>query len=426
VNATVLPPRIETVVVGAGQAGLAMSSLLGQAGREHVVLERRERLGGGWQDRWDAFRLVSPNWTASRLPGFTYDGGDPTGFMPRDEIAARIARYADAIAAPVVLGTGVEHLEPRAGTGRGFHLSTTRGPIDADRIVVATGGFQIPRIPPAAAGLSPRVMHLHSHRYRNAAALPPGGVLLIGTGQTGVQLAEELQEAGRQVYLSVGRCGRVPRRYRGHDIFEWLAGVGARGDEFGLSLPTVDQFPDPRLRFACNPHLSGHAGGHDTSLRRFADGGMTLVGRLEGIDGERAYFAPDLGANLAFADSFFDERFRELFDTFIERSGADAPPDDRPPAFELDVPEVTELDLADVGISTVIWTSGYRFDFGWIDAPIFDASGVPRQIDGLTEVTGLSFLGLPWMRDQASATLFGVGRDATRLAERMEAQRIAT
>jgi putative flavoprotein involved in K+ transport len=415
------PPRsIETVVIGAGQAGLSMSSLLGQAGREHVVLDRRDRLGGGWLDRWDAFRLVSPNWTAS-FPGFAYDGADPDGFMARDEIAGRVARYAEVIGAPVVLGTAVERLERGSAGERRFRLTTSAGPLDADRVVVATGGFQVPKRPPVSSGVRDGVTQLHSHDYRNEGALPSGAVLLIGSGQSGVQIAEELHHAGRRVYLSVGRCGRVPRRYRGRDFFQWLWSVRTHGPDLGVTLPTLASLPDPRLRFACNPQLSGHGGGHDVDLRRFAEQGMTLVGRFEGFDGGRVHFAADLGANLAFADRLFDERFRPIFDTYVERSGEDAPPDDRaaPSAFE--PPEVTELDLATAGISTVIWTSGYRLDYGWIDFPILEPDGVPRQVDGLTDVPGLGFIGLPWMRDQASATLFGVGHDAVRLAERLEA-----
>ena len=414
------PRRIETAIVGAGQAGLAMSSLLSQAGREHVVLERRERLGGGWQDRWDSFCLVTPNWTAS-FPGFPYEDDDPDGFMPRDAIAARIARFAEVIGAPVRLGVAVSRLT-RNEAGAGFSLTTSSGPLSADRVIVASGGFHVPRISSAGASLPARVFQLHSHGYHNPEALPPGAVLLIGSGQTGVQIAEELRDAGRQVFLSAGRCGRIPRRYRGRDFFHWLWSVRTHGEPYGIRLPTLDELPDPKLRFACNPHLSGHAGGHDTDLRRFAADGMTLIGRFEGADGERARFAPDLRSTLAFADRFFDERFRPLFDQFIERAGVAAPPDDAAP-FAFEPPEVTELNLAIESISTVIWTSGYRLDYGWIEQPIFDANGVPRQVDGQTEVPGLSFIGLPWLRDQGSATLFGVGRDATRLAERLEAAR---
>jgi putative flavoprotein involved in K+ transport len=180
-----LPRRLETVVVGAGQAGLTMSWYLQRAGREHVLLDRRVSLGGGWQDRWDDFRLVSPNWAAS-FPDYGYDGDDPDGFMPRDEIAGRVARYAEVIAAPVILGTAVERLERRTDGQPGFRLTTSRGTIDADRVVVAAGGFQVPRIPPAGASISPRVTQLHSHTYRSEAALPAGAVLVVGSGQSGV------------------------------------------------------------------------------------------------------------------------------------------------------------------------------------------------------------------------------------------------
>jgi putative flavoprotein involved in K+ transport len=191
-----------------------------------------------------------------------------------------------------------------------------------------------------------------------------------------------------------------------------MVGLATRG-----KLPSVDTLPDPRLRFACNPHLSGHGGGHETNLRRFAADGMRLVGRLDGADGERVRFAPDLSANLRFADTFFDERMRTGIDTLIEAAGIDAPPDDREP-FEYEPPEVSELDLAAEDVSTVLWTSGYRLDFGWIDLPIFDEQGAPRHVRGVTEVPGLSFLGLPWQLNQASATFFGVASDAAYLAER--------
>ncbi len=394
-----------------------MSRYLRESGSEHLVLERRDTLGGGWQDRWDSFRLVTPNWT-SAFAGFPYDGDDPDGFMPRAEIAARVARYAEVIDAPVLLGTTVKRLERPADRTRGFRLTTDRGTIDADRVVVATGGFHMPRIPAAADRIAARVTQMHSHAYRNEAALPAGAVLVVGSGQTGVQLAEELHDAGRRVFLSVGHCGRVPRRYRGSDIFHWLWSLRSRGGEFGTPLPTVDQLPDPRLRFACNPHLSGHGGGHDTNLRRFAAEGMTLVGRFDDADGERVRTASDLPANLQFADAFFDLQLRPRIDLFIERAGIEAPPDDRRP-FDFEPPEIADLDLAAEGISTVIWTSGYRLDYGWIDLPIFDEGGSPRHVRGVTEVPGLFFLGLPWQVDQGSATLFGVNRDAAGLAERM-------
>ena len=398
-----------------------MSALLRAGDREHIVLERRGTLGGGWQDRWDSFCLVTPNWTAT-FPGFDYDGDDPDGFMTRDEIAARIARYADVIESPVLLEAGVQRLERAAGRTHGYRAATTSGEVEAERVIVATGAFQVPKVPVAAAALPKRISQLHAHSYRAPAYLPPGGVLVVGSGQTGVQLAEELHEAGRTVFLSVGRCGHVPRRYRGKDYFHWLWGIRARGHEFGTTLPSVSQLADTRLRFACNPQMSGHGGGHDISLRRFAREGITLVGRLESVDGERARFAPDLGANLAYADGFFEERYRTMFDAFIERSGLQAPPDDRAAPIDLAVPEVTALDLAAAGVASVIWTSGYGLDYSWIDLPIFDDFGAPVQVDGISQAPGLAFIGLPWLHDQGSATLFGVGRDGQRLMERLEAQ----
>jgi putative flavoprotein involved in K+ transport len=409
-----LPRSIETVVIGAGQAGLIMSWHLQRAGRSHVVLDRRETLGGGWQDRWDEFVLVTPN-HRTELPGFPYDGADPDGFMGRDAIAARVRRYADVIGAPVRPSTEVRRLRAGGGSGHRFRLDTSQGPIDATNVIVATGAFHRPRVPATAAGISSRITQLHSHDYRTVSQLPPGGVLVIGSGQTGVQLAEELHEAGREVYLSVGRCGRVPRQYRGHDLFRWLRHLATRGAEFDLALPTVDQLPEQRLRFAGNPHLSGHHGGHDTNLRQMALDGIHLVGRFSGADGESVRFAADLAENLRFADEFFDVRFQALIDTFVERAGIDAGEDDRAwPAFE--PPEVTELDLAKVGISSVLWTTGYAPDYAWLELPILDDFGVPRQVRGISDVPGLTFIGLLWQRNLLSANLVGVDLDAEYLA----------
>jgi putative flavoprotein involved in K+ transport len=241
---------------------------------------------------------------------------------------------------------------------------------------------------------------------------------VVGSGQSGVQLVEELREAGRRVFLSVGSTGRAPRRYRGRDLFYWLRQLAERGDELGTPLPSADKLPDPRRRLAGNPHVSGHGGGHDTNLRRLASEETTLLGRLEAIHGERIRLAPGLSASLAAADRFFDERFRPLIDKLIERAAIDAPPDDRVP-FEYEPPEVDELDLAGAGISTVLWTTGYRFDYRWIDLPVFDSMGFPRQRRGVTEVPGLYFIGSLWQHNQASATLFGLELDARVLAERM-------
>jgi putative flavoprotein involved in K+ transport len=409
---------IETVVIGAGQAGLMMSWHLQRAGREHVVLERRDTLGGGWQDRWDAFRLVSPDWLSS-FPGFAYDDGTPDDFMPRDAIAARVARYATVIGAPVERSTAVERLAmPDGGSvGRRFKIDTSRGSLAADHVIVATGAFQVPRIPAVGAGISARVAQVHAHDYRAADRLPEGGVLIVGSGQTGVQLAEELQAAGRDVVLATGRCGRQARRYRGHDIFWWVRQVVERGDRYGTALPGVDALPDPRLRFVCNPHLSGHGGGHDTNLRQMARDGIRLTGRLAAADGERLTFAPDLRDNLAFADRWFDTQLRPLLDAFAAADGVTIGPDDRTwPTF--DPPEVQTIDLAREGIGTVLWTTGYARDDSWLGLPVFDAFGTPRHVRGVSEVPGLTFIGLLFQLDNASANLLGMDRDAAYLAGR--------
>jgi putative flavoprotein involved in K+ transport len=270
-----------------------------------------------------------------------------------------------------------------------------------------------------ATSFDPSIRQLHSHHYRNPEGLPPGGVLLIGSGQTGVQLAEELMAAGRPVWMAVGRCGRVPRRYRDRDVFWWLRQLGTRGRTLGTPLPTAASLPGPRARFACNPQLSGHGGGHDTNLRRMAADGLHLLGRFEAAVGARARFADDLPETLRFADAFFEERFRGLCDTFAERAGEDLPEGDVE-QFTFEPEVVRELDLAAEGVSTVLWTSGYRPAFDWIELeePVIDEFGLPIADGGATRRPGLSFLGTPWLVDMASANLVGIARDAEALAER--------
>jgi putative flavoprotein involved in K+ transport len=410
-----LPGRVETAIIGAGHAGLTMSWYLGQAGRDHVLLDRQSRSGGSWRERWDGFRLVTPNWTAS-FPGNPYSGPDPDGFMSRDEIDARVAGYAEEIRAPVEHDTDVLRLAARDGGG--FELETSRGTLTADEVVVATGSFHIPRIPAIASELPGRLTQLHSHEYRNERALPPGAVLIVGSGQSGCQIAEELAEAGRRVYLSVGSAGRAPRRYRGRDIFRWLAMLAAHGAEYGVPFPTVDKLPDIRLRSAANPQLSGHQGGHDVSLRQLARDGMRLLHRIERVDGECLHLRPGLSATLALVDGFFDQRFRPLIDRMIDEAGIAAPPDDRR-ADTFEPPEVTTLDLREAEISTVIWATGYRLDYRWLAMPILDEYGFPRQRRGVSDVPGLYFLGLLWQHTQASATLFGPRLDAPHLVAEM-------
>ena len=407
---------VDTVVIGAGHAGLVASWHLRRLGREHVVLDRRSTLGGGWQDRWDSFQLVSPNWTVS-LPGLEYRGNDPDGFMPRDEIVDHFRSYAAAIAAPVELDTDVTRLRGLDGRpgGARFRLDTSRGPLDARSVVVAAGPFQVPHIPATAAGFDGSILQLHSHGYHNPDGLPPGAVLLIGSGQTGVQLAEELMDAGRTVWMAVGRCGRSPRRYRGRDTFWWLRALAVRGASLGTPLPSAKTLPDARLRFACNPHTTGHGVPHDTNLREMASRGLRLVGRLEAASGTRARFAPDLAEALRFADTFFPQRLQGLFDAYAERAGEALPPGDFA-QFDYDPPGALEVDLRAEGITTVLWTSGYRPAFDWLELDVLDGHGLPAAIGGVSDIPGLTFLGSPWLVDMASANLVGIARDAEALA----------
>jgi putative flavoprotein involved in K+ transport len=362
-------------------------------------------------------RIVSPEEAARLVPGLAaaeLAGGawcDEDGYFDRPQSV--VEAFATGLDVRI---HAVESLTP-AGDGWLVGCSDSVR-LAADRVVVAAGSFHAPRIPAISSALPPRIAQLHSHHYRRESALPPGGVLVVGSGQSGVQIAEELAEAGRGGYMSVGTAGRVPRRYRGKDLFHWLAGLGREGPRVGIQLPTVDKLPDARLRLAGNPHLSGHNGGHDTNLREFAARGMTLLGRIVRVDGERLVLARDLAANLARADRFFDERFRESIDAFIAQTAPDTPPDDRRP-FEFEPPDPSEIDLAGEDITSVVWTSGYRLDYGWIDAPITDELGIPRQKRGVTEIPGLYFIGLLWQHNQLSATLFGPGQDGPHIAAAM-------
>lgn len=410
-----MPPETDTAVIGAGHAGLTMSWFLAHAGRDHVVLERQPKAGGSWRHRWDGFRVVTPNWMAS-FPEAPYDGPEPDGFMTRDEIDARVAHFAERSRAPVVGDTEVRRLTTRDGDG--FRLETTQGDVRARSVVVATGSFHTPRIPSIAAELPRRLTQLHSHQYRNASQLPPGGVLVVGSGQSGCQIAEELTEAGRQVHISVGSAGRVPRRYRGRDIFGWLALLATRGEKFGVPFPTVDRLPDIRMRSAANPQLSGHRGGHDVNLRQMATDGTVLLGRIARVSDERLELVPGLSASLSQADAFFGQRFQPLIDRIIEAAGIEAPEDDAEPV-TYEPPELATLDLERAEISSVIWATGYGLDHRWIDLPIVDEYGFPRQRRGVSAVPGLFFLGLLWQHTQASATLFGPRADAAHLLPHM-------
>jgi putative flavoprotein involved in K+ transport len=411
---------VDTLVIGGGQAGLSTSYWLSRAGIEHLVLEGRKELGGSWPDRWDGFHLVAPNYTL-RLPGMHYSGPDMDAFMPRDRVIEYVRAYAAFTGAPVRLGCKVERLVAANG---GFEAHAGETTFVAKTVVLATGPYQRPKVPPVARRLPPRIRQLHSSEYRRPAALPDGGVLVVGTGQSGAQIAEELHRAGRGVHLSVSMCPSVPRRYRGKDTIWWLMQSFLHGAEVGVPFPTVKDLPTPAARFDCNPHVSGADGGHDLNLRAFARGGMHLYGRLDDIDGTTIYFTDDLLERLSFADKRFDAEFRALFDGYIAAAGIDAPPDDRPPPDDFQPPIITEIDLDEEGIQSVVWATGYRLDFGWVDLPIFDEWGYPRHERGVTEYPGLYAVGLPWLYSEPSSVFAGVGADAEHVVAHIKRTRV--
>jgi putative flavoprotein involved in K+ transport len=412
--------HIDTLVIGGGQAGLATTHWLRRAGIDHLVLERRAELGGAWHDRWDSFQLVSPNFCLL-LPGMHYGGSEPDAFMSRDEVIHHLQAYGEFCAAPVRLGQEVKRLSRE---GDGFVARTSAESFVARQVVLATGPYQRPKVPAQAALLSPHIQQIHSHEYRRAAQLADGAVLVVGSGQSGTQIADELARAGREVHLALSMCPSVPRSYRGRDIIWWLLQSFQNRERLHLPFPMVHDLPTPAARFACNPHLSTTPAGRDISLRRLARQGMHLYGRLEDVEGTLVTFSGDLAERLTFADEKFDEEFRPLFDAYISAAGVDAPPDDRGARDDFVPPLVTQLDLDAAGILCVIWATGYRLDFGWVDLPIFDEWGYPRHQRGVTECPGLYAVGLPWLYSEPSSVLGGVGDDAAYVVDHLAQYRV--
>ena len=406
--------EVDTLVIGAGQAGLATSYWLGQAGVEHLLLERRPELGGAWQDRWDSFFLNTPNF-AFLLPGMTYDGPEPDAFLPRDEVISLVRNYAQRIAAPVQPGTEVTRVARAAGFGTdgGFAVETDQGSWLARNVVLANGAYQRPRIPASAAKLPQRITQLHSHDYRNPAQLPDGAVLVVGTGQSGGQITEDLLAAGREVHLSVSACPEAPRRYRGQDTFYWLLQVNLHGPEYGVKGLQAAQLPSPAARFMCNPLISGNDGGHSIHLRELGRRGVRLHGHFEGTDDGVLAFSDDLTARLAMVEAGFGQRMQVMLDGYIAAAGIDAPVAEPVPADDWLPPSSgARLDLEAEGIASVIWCTGYGLDFGFLDIPVLDDWNYPRHSRGVTEVPGLYAVGLPWLTKHASSTVAAVGLDA--------------
>jgi len=408
--------QIDTVIIGGGHAGLTMSYSLSQLRREHVILERG-RVGERWRsERWDSFHFQFPNWTIE-LPGYKYQCDDSDAFAPGHEVVRFLDGYADFIKAPVRRGVTVTSLEQDSGEGR-YVIRTQNGAIEAANVVVATGPFQRPAIPPVSAQVPSDLFQIHSSNYRNSEQLPPGAVLVVGAGSSGGQIAEELIESGRKVYLSVGRHRRVPRRYRGRDYVWWSS-------EIGVLDQTVDMLPSPEAKNWPLPLLTGVNGGHDLDLRRMAAGGLTLLGHLQSVAGNTLIIAPDLKETLARADVWFTD-FKKLVNDYVTKTGMNVPEEKHSGEGVAQPDEISqpmlELDLKAAGITSIVWATGFRYDFDWLKLPIFDDTGEPIHLRGVTSFPGIYFLGLRWLYKRKSFFLImaGPAEDAAYLAEHIK------
>jgi putative flavoprotein involved in K+ transport len=400
--------QAEVLVIGAGPAGLAMSRELTEAGVDHDVLERG-RVGESWRGRWDTFCLVTPNWTV-QLPGLHYDGEDPDGFMHRDEIVAYFERYAAGFDVPVREGVEVTSLAP--GDDGAFELETADGPLTAQTVVLATGAYQRPHRPPGATTLPTDLRQIGLEDYSSPEELPGGPVLIVGSGQSGCQIAEELHHAGREVFLACGRAPWVPRRIGDRDAVWWVV-------ETGFIDQPVSALPTPAARLGANVLTTGHEGGHDLHLRTLQRLGVTLLGHFLGAEGRQARFAPDLAESVAWGDER-NADFMKLVRKLVAERGLEMPEIPEPEPFDADAP--ASLDLS--GFGAVIFASGYRPDYeSWVRLPgAFDELGFPIHDEGAsTVVPGLYFVGVHFLRTRKSSTLLGVGEDAAIVAGQIAA-----
>ena len=400
--------KVETLIVGAGQAGVAMSEHLSNCGVPHLVLER-DRIAERWRSgRWDSLVANGPAWH-DRFPGMEFSDIDPDAFAPKEMVADYFVAYAEKIEAPIRCGVEVKGVQRNVGRP-GFRIETSEGVIEANSVVAATGPFQQPVIP-AVVPDDAEITQLHSNDYRNPDQLPEGAVLVVGAGASGTQIAEELLQAEMPVYLSVGPHDRLPRSYRGRDYVWWI-GVLGKWDAVGMEHMTIA--------------VSGAQGGHTVNFRRFAAQGMTLVGRTESFDQGVMHFASDLVNNLAQGDtsilSFLDEA-----DAYVTHNGLDLPPEPEARKIEPDPRCVTdpilELNLAEIGITSIVWATGFTVDFSWLKVDAFDETGKPKHQRGISAEPGVYFLGLPWQSGRASSFIWGVWHDARFLADHISTHR---
>ncbi|WP_460422638.1 flavin-containing monooxygenase [Pseudomonas sp. ZL2] len=404
--------KIDTLVVGAGQAGVAMSEHLSRLGVPHLVLERK-RIAEAWRTgRWDSLVANGPAWH-DRFPGLEFEGLDPDAFAGKDQVADYFEAYARTFNAPIRTGVDVTQVV-RNSDRPGFTVQTSDGVIEAQQVVVATGPFQRPVIPPIAVQVS-SVQQMHSAAYRNPQQLPEGAVLVVGAGSSGVQIADELQRAGKQVYLSVGAHDRPPRAYRNRDFCWWLGVLGEWDAE-------TMQPGKEHVTIA----VSGARGGHTVDFRKLAQQGMTLVGLTKGFDNGVVSFEANLAENIARGDENY-LALLDAADAYIARNGLNLP--EEPQAREI-LPDpqcltqpLLELDLAKAGVSTIIWATGYSVDYSWLQVDAFKDNGKPKHQRGVSSEPGVYFVGLPWLSRRGSAFIWGVWHDAKHIADHIVKQR---
>jgi putative flavoprotein involved in K+ transport len=402
------------IIVGGGQAGLSLSYYLKQYGIDHLVLEKNTVTHTWRTQRWDTFCLVTPNWQCA-LPGYPYTGNDPNGFMVKNEIIEYLDGFIKMVAAPVLEGTEVKSV--KLNESGDFDVVTTNGEFTANQVVVASGGYHIPIIPRMAERLPASVTQIHSEQYKNAQQLPAGNVLVVGSGQSGAQIAEDLHLDGRKVYLAVGDSPRCARFYRGKDVVDWLADMNY------YDMPVGEHPLREGVRDNSNHYLTGRDGGRDIDLRKFANEGMELYGLLQDLDNGVLKFAPDLIAKLDEADLTYN-RINASIDKFIAKNGIEAPVGEVYEPIWQPKAERTELDIAEAGITSIVWCIGFRPDFSWVDAPVFNGRGNPSHDRGITPQQGLYFLGLPWLYTWGSGRFSGIARDALFIADSIKARQM--
>jgi putative flavoprotein involved in K+ transport len=414
---------LDTVIVGAGQAGLGVSHFLQREGRKHVVFERG-RVGESWlSQRWDSFTLNTPNFM-NGLPGLPYDGPEPDGFWRRDELVHYFRRYVESFQIPVRTGSSVVSVE-RTEDEDGFIVNTSVDGQVAESVlsrsvVIASGSQQTPQIPSIRSQIPDNIRQLHTADYRNASALLPGAIVIVGSGQSGCQIAEDLLAAGRAVYLCTSKVGRAPRRYRGRDILEWLI-------DMKFMDVTFASLEDKSISRAAQPHVSGLGRyGHTVSLQQLARQNVVILGRLLDVDAGTLILGDEAAVHVRFADEF-SQRLKDGVDAYLKKAGITPPPLEDDPADAPDpqadcVSPLRRLYLGDGKVSTVIWATGFTADFSWIHLPVLDADGRPIHQRGVSPVRGLYFIGFPWLSSRKSGIIYGIEEDAHYIADAISKQ----